>query len=230
MTTPALPDWPLFDLRLQCRGVVLRPVREADLPHLAEIQPPDWEHDPHAELLPGLDLSQNRARLCYQDYWRSMGTWSPSSWSLEFAVESDGTVLGVQALEAEQFPVLRTVGSGSWLIQRVRGRGIGVAMRLAVLGLAFDHLGALAAVTSARTDNAASLGVSRRVGYSDNGVSLTDSAQGVVELSQFRLTAPVWQAAGHGAEVTVSGFQACRPWFGLGCPDPGQKADRPAAS
>jgi RimJ/RimL family protein N-acetyltransferase len=230
MTTPAFPAWPLFDLRLRCRGVVLRPVSEADLPHLAEIQPADWEHDPHAELLPGLDLRQNRARLCYQDYWRSVGTWSPSSWSLEFAVESDGMVVGVQALEAEQFPVLRTVGSGSWLIQRVRGRGIGVAMRIAVLGLAFDHLGALAAVTSARTDNSASLGVSRRVGYSDNGVSLTDSARGVVELRQFRLTAPVWQAAGHGAEVTVTGFEPCRPWFGLGAPERDQEADRQAAS
>jgi RimJ/RimL family protein N-acetyltransferase len=145
-------------------------------------------------------------------------------------VESDGAVVGIQVLEAEQFPVLRTVGSGSWLIQGVRGRGIGVAMRLAVLGLAFDHLGALAAVTSARTDNAASLGVSRRVGYSDNGVSLTDSGQGVVELSQFRLTAPAWQAAGHGAEVTVTGFEPCRPWFGLGSPEPGQEADRTAAS
>jgi RimJ/RimL family protein N-acetyltransferase len=230
MTTPAFPAWPLFDLRLRCRGVVLRPVREADLPHLAAIEPADWEHDPHAELLPDLNLSQNRARLCYQDYWRSVGTWSPSSWSLEFAVESDGAVVGVQVLEAEQFPVLRTVGSGSWLIQGVRGRGIGVAMRLAVLGLAFDHLGALAAVTSARTDNAASLGVSRRVGYADNGVSLTDSAQGVVELSQFRLTAPSWRAAGHGAEVTVGGFEPCRPWFGLGSPEPGQEADRTAAS
>jgi RimJ/RimL family protein N-acetyltransferase len=222
--------WPLLDLRLGCRGLVLRPVTEADLPLLAAIQPDDYEHDPHAELLPGLDLRQNRARLCYQDYWRSVGTWSPSSWSLQFAVESDGAVVGMQALEAEQFPVLRTVGSGSWLIQGVRGRGIGVAMRIAVLGLAFDHLGALAAVTSARTDNAPSLGVSRRVGYAENGVSLTDSAQGVVELSQFRLTAPGWRAAGHGAEVTVTGFEPCRPWFGLSYPEPGQNPDRTVAS
>ncbi|MGH3302281.1 MAG: hypothetical protein ACRDOK_11465, partial [Streptosporangiaceae bacterium] len=37
-----MPAWPLFGLRLHCRGVVLRPVTEADLPHLAAIQPDDY--------------------------------------------------------------------------------------------------------------------------------------------------------------------------------------------
>ncbi len=217
MTTPA---WPLFDLRLRCRSLLLRPVTEADLPRLAAIQPDDYEHDPHAELLPGLDLRQNRARLCYQSYWRSAGTWSPAAWCLEFAVQSDGAVVGMQSLEAAQFPVLRTVETGSWLIPAVRRRGLGVAMRLAVLGLAFDHLGALAALSAARTGNAASLGVSRRIGYADNGVSLTDSADGVVELVQLRLTAAGWRAAGHGTEVSVTGFEPCRPWFGLTGPAP----------
>jgi hypothetical protein len=92
MTTQA---WPLLDLRLGCRGVLLRPVTEADLPLLAAIQPDDYEHEPHAELLAGLDRRQNRARLCHQSYWRSVGTWSPSAWCLEFAVQSDDAVVGV---------------------------------------------------------------------------------------------------------------------------------------
>lgn len=117
-------------------------------------------------------------------------------------------------LEAEHFPALRTVDSGSWLARTARGRGLGVAMRMAVLGLAFDHLGALAAVTSARSDNAASLGVSRRIGYAFNGVSLNDSGRGLVELSHMRLTEKDWQAHGHGREVAVDGYEPCRPWFG----------------
>jgi RimJ/RimL family protein N-acetyltransferase len=208
-------DWPLFDLRLRCRGVTLRAVRESDLPHLAAIQPDDYDRDPRAELFGGLDLPANLRKLCYQTYWHSVGTWSPASWNLELAVESDGEVVGIQSLEAERFAALRTVDSGSWLIRAVRGRGIGVAMRMAVLGLAFDQLGAVAAVSSARADNLASLGVSRRIGYTDNGVSLTESADGVIELTHVRLLAADWRAAGHGREVTVTGFEACRPWFGL---------------
>lgn len=210
-----LPGWPLFEFRVQCRGLQLRMVRESDLPHLAAVRPDDYEHDPHAEMFADLDLRENRRRLVYQGYWRSLGTWSPSSWCLDMAVRSDGAVVGVQSLEADQFQVLRTVDSGSWLIPSVRGRGIGVAMRMAVLGLAFDHLAAAAAITSARSDNAASLGVSRRIGYRDNGVSLNDSGNGVVELTHLRLTAAEWRESGLGREVTVTGFDACRPWFGL---------------
>ncbi|MGH3407157.1 MAG: GNAT family N-acetyltransferase [Streptosporangiaceae bacterium] len=210
----SMTAWPLFDLRIRCRDVELRAIRESDLPGLAAIQPDDYEHNPVAEMFSGLDVHQNRSRLVYQEFWRSLGTWSPSSWCLDLAVEHDGTVVGVQSLEAEDFPALRTVDSGSWLVRTVRGRGLGVAMRMAVLGLAFDHLGALAAVTSARSDNAASLGVSRSIGYVFNGVSLNDSGRGLVELSHMRLTEKNWRANGHGREVTVHGYESCRQWFG----------------
>ena len=86
-------------------------------------------------------------------------------------------------------------------------------MRTAALGLAFDHLGAVAAVSSAVPDNHASLGVSRRLGYVDNGISRTNSPAGVVDLQHLRLSRDVWLAAGHAVEVT--GLEPCLPWFGL---------------
>jgi len=213
--------WPLFDLRLHCRGLELRVVRESDLARLAEIRPDDFEHDPRSEMFSDLDLRQNLQRLVHQEYWRSLGTWSPSSWCLDMAVQSGAEVVGVQSLEAEQFPLLRTVDSGSWLVHAARGRGFGVAMRMAVLGLAFDHLGALAAVTSAESTNAASLGVSRRIGYAPNGVSLIMSGHGSIELTHLRLTAAQWHASGLGREVTVAGLEQCRPWFGISPAGPG---------
>src|SRR4051812_43375445 len=115
--------WPLFGLRIRCRAVGLRPVREDDLPLLASIQPDDYEHDPGAEMLPGMDLKQNRARLVYQEYWRSLGTWSPSTWRLDLAGEVEGANVGVQTLEAEKFHNLRKVDSGSRAVYAMRGRG-----------------------------------------------------------------------------------------------------------
>lgn len=168
-------------------------------------------------MFPGEDLPALRRRLVYQGYWRSVGTWSPSSWCINFAVEHDGALVGVQSLEADDFPSLRTVDSGSWLTPSARGRGIGIAMRAAVLALAFEHLGALAAVSSARADNAASLGVSRHLGYQDNGVSLNNSGRGLVELAHLRLTADDWRLSGASESVQVSGIEPCLPWFGLAC-------------
>lgn len=212
---PVHADWPLFGLRIRSGEITLRPVRERDLLHLAEIQPDDYEHDPRAEVFPGLDTSRHRTRLVYRDYWHSMGTWSPSSWSLDFLVEYGGATVGVQSLETDNFLSLRTVDSGSWLVRTARGRGIGVGMRMAKLGLAFDHLGARAAVTSARRDNAGSLGVSKRLGYRDNGVSLNASGSGLVELAHMRLTTEEWRASDRRTQVHVTGLAACLPWFGL---------------
>jgi RimJ/RimL family protein N-acetyltransferase len=213
-----MPDWPLLRLRLRCRAVELRLVREEDLPYLAANRPADYGHHPRAEMFDGLDPGQNDRRLTCQEFWRSRGTWSPSSWCLDLAVEHAGDLVGVQSLEGEDFPVLRTVDSGSWLIPAARGRGIGVAMRMAVLGLAFEHLGAVAAITSATSDNAASLGVSRRIGYRPNGISINNSGHGPIELTHLRLTAGQWRDSGLGQEVTVTGFEPCRAWFGLPAP------------
>lgn len=88
-------------------------------------------------------------------------------------------------------------------------------MRRAVLSLAFDHLGAWAAVSSARLDNAPSLGASRRLGYRDNGISLNAETSGVIELQHVRLTREEWAATDVGADVEVVGLEPCLPWFGL---------------
>jgi len=57
------------------------------------------------------------------------------------------------------------VSTGSWLGMRHQGKGFGTEMRAAILMLAFDHLGAKTARSSAFTDNPRSLAVSRRLGY-----------------------------------------------------------------
>ena len=69
--------------------------------------------------------------------------------------------VGVQALEGEQFPQLRDRRLLLLaVLARCAGRGLANLMRAGVLALAFDHLGAEVAVSSARTDNPPSLAVS----------------------------------------------------------------------
>jgi RimJ/RimL family protein N-acetyltransferase len=220
-------DWPLFDLRLTGEDVVLRPMREQDLPYLAAVLPRDVGHDPRLAMFESQSYAENERRLFCQGYWKALGTWDPESWVLHFVVIHGDERVGVQTLEGHNFPALRTVDSASWLVPEVRGRGLGVAMRTAMLQFAFGELGAAAAITSATLANAASLGVSRRVGYAENGRSLiVDTSGEVVELQHFRLTANRWP----GAEVTVEGFEPCRPWFSrAGGPAPGVREWRPGS-
>ena len=204
-------EWPLFDLRLSIKRVALRPVTDADLPAITALFPEDVEQDSGWEHFVGLSSQRNRQRLLVQRTWHHRGSWSPSSWCLDLAVEVSGELVGLQTLEADDFAKLRTVDSSSWLAVHARGRGTAVGMRTAILGLAFDRLGAVAAVSSARVDNAPSLAVSRRLGYIENGVSLTDSPTGVVELQHLRLTRESWVAH----PVKVTGLDPCLAWFGV---------------
>jgi RimJ/RimL family protein N-acetyltransferase len=206
--------WPFFDLSVTCGDVVLRGATDADFEVLESLVPDDLEMNPANERFATLPPDIDKRRQLVMEMWKHRGTWSPDSWCLDLAVEVDGRVVGVQAVEAEQFPLLKTVDSFSWLSADVRGRGLANQMRTGVLALAFEHLGAEVAVSSARTDNAPSLAVSYRMGYVDNGISRTNTPTGPFELQHVRLTRQAWLAGGRTAEV--SGVEACLPWFGIG--------------
>jgi RimJ/RimL family protein N-acetyltransferase len=119
----------------------------------------------------------------------------------------------MQEVEAENFAKLRTVETGSWLARRWRGLGHGKAMRRAVLALAFDELGAEAAETAAWHDNAASLGVSRSLGYVHNGVSRHAYRERVADMPRMRMTRDIWVARHTGHGIRIEGVDDCRSWF-----------------
>jgi RimJ/RimL family protein N-acetyltransferase len=207
--------WPLFDLRITGPDLKLRPMREADLTTVSDLLPPDLELDPAATRYAVSDEHRGRGIITHQGYWKALGTWQPSAWRLGFVVLSEGQIVGFQELEGNDFPLLRTVDTSSFLIQSVRGRGFGKQMRRAVLALAFGQMDAAAAITSAWHDNQASLGVSRALGYRPNGETLharDDRADVMVHL---RLTRADWLAGDLDRDIEISGFDSCRFLFGL---------------
>jgi RimJ/RimL family protein N-acetyltransferase len=219
------PTWPMIDLRLTNGRVALRPMVEADLNTVADLLPDDLELNPAATTYPDLDRSTGRRVVVHQEYWQGWGRWSIASWVLTFVVEVDGRIVGSQTLEGEDFPMLRTVDSASWLVPEVRGRGVGKAMRAAVLALAFGPLEAQCAVTSAWDDNHASLGVSRAIGYLPNGQYRHRREDpngggsgfgGVGSMIHLRLAREDWLSSGAGDGVKITGFEPCRPYFGVG--------------
>jgi len=199
--------WPLFRLRLSTPRLELRLLRDDDLPGLVEaaragIHDParmpfaqPWTDAPADEMVRGL----------VQHQWRQRAALASDDWSLNLVVRRDGVPIGMQDLAARRFPVLRTVETGSWLTSSRHGDGLGTEMRAAALTFAFDHLGAEVAVSSAAEWNTASIGVSRRLGYVDNGVSRA-APRGEVESEQhLRLerdafVRPPWSLRVDGAE------------------------------
>lgn len=207
--------WPMFDLRLTTPDLELRHLSEADLGPLAAIIPKDAEQAPSSTTYPGVDPSRGRGIVVHQDYWRARGSWRPESWALSFGVFRDGELLGYQGLEGDDFATPRTVDSSSFLTNASRGQGFGKQMRAAVLTLAFGALDAQFAITSAWSDNVASLGVSRAVGYVDNGVTAQRRGESAGEMIHLRLTRERWLTSGWAERMTVEGIDECMPFFGL---------------
>jgi RimJ/RimL family protein N-acetyltransferase len=208
--------WPLFDLRITTPRLQLRLPTEELADQLIDtildgVHPPDqmpfsvpWTRAPRAEL-PFNTLSY---------LWRELAGFKRNDWALPLAVVIDGMAVGVQGLMATDFLITRQVESGSWLGLRYQGRGYGNEMRAAALYFAFSALRADVATSASFVDNPASIAVSRRNGYHDNGVDPAAREGVMVEQLRFRLTRDDWLRH-RSVEVRVDGFERCRPLFGL---------------
>jgi RimJ/RimL family protein N-acetyltransferase len=171
MTSMSAPYWPLFGLRIRTPRLELRYPTDDDLLAVVALAA-DGIHD--ADTMPfyvpwtraeSPDLERGMLRY----FWSQRGTLSPARWSLPLAVYEGQQPVGIQDVMAEHFAVTRTVETGSWLVQRAQGRGVGKEMRAAVLHLAFEGLGAMEAYSASFEDNPASAAVSRANGYDSNG-------------------------------------------------------------
>jgi RimJ/RimL family protein N-acetyltransferase len=129
------------------------------------------------------------------------------------AVLLEGSVVGVQDINATRFAATKAFKTGSWLTQRVQGQGIGKEMRAAILHLGFAGLGAEWAFTSAYHDNPSSLGVTRALGYEPNGVSIEPRRDRADLQLHFAMSRHRWQERTRD-DIEVHGLEPCLELFG----------------
>jgi RimJ/RimL family protein N-acetyltransferase len=207
--------WPLSGLRLRTPRLVLSAPDPAQLLALAA-EAGAGPSDPGLGFLAvRTDTPVERARRTVQMYWAALGAWSPDAWDCVLAVHRDGRPVGLVNVKGRSFPVTREVSTGSWLVPRERGDGVGTEMRSAALHLAFAGLGARAATSQSRTDNAVSLRVSAKLGYRPDGTEVRADGAVPEEWQRLRLPADRWAAVADGFPVQIEGLAACRPLFGL---------------
>src|ERR1700722_11909119 len=202
--------FPVVGLRLSTPRLELRLPEGEELAAMAEVAAAGV-HDP--EYMPFVTpWTQGTAEQVKQrtvlHHWKRLGEWTAQDWRLNLTVFFEGAPIGLQNLRATDFAVTRSVGSGSWLGRSFQGRGLGAEMRAAVLHLAFAGLGAEEAVSVAFSDNAASQGVSAKLGYVPAGV-YRRSAGGTLRFDQrLVLTREAWERH-RKVEVEIEGLEPC---------------------
>jgi RimJ/RimL family protein N-acetyltransferase len=210
--------WPLFGLRVTTPRLQLRYPDDADSATLAELGA-QGVHDPDFMpfQVPWTDVPPPRQqREALQYMWRTRASWVPERWALPMAVVVDGTIVGMQAADGTDFPTLRAVSTGSWLGASYQGKGIGTEMRAAILHLAFVGLGADYAHSAAFDDNPASIAVTRKLGYEEEGTRRVVRRRVSARQILFRMSREQWQRIGRD-DIQIDGLEPCLELFGL-CP------------
>ena len=212
------PYWPFFELRVRTPRLELRYPDDDDAVALAAlaakgIHPPDFMPFTHA----WTDVASPELELkAVQHFWLARANLTPENWALPMAVVVDGAVVGVQDMHAPiDFRVTRLVSTGSWLGMPHQGQGLGKEMRAAVLHLAFAGLGAEVAISAAFLDNASSIGVSRSLGYEDDGYYICMRRGEAARQIRFRLERAAWEQRRRD-DIVIEGLEPCLPVLGLG--------------
>lgn len=220
---PALTDaeiWPLTGLRVVSGDLELVAPDDRMLLDLARtaargVHAPDYM----PFLVPwtrGTPQQVARSVMTYQ--WGLRQRTTPADWAFELAVVRDGVPLGTQGAYAKDFLVTRTAETGSWLGLEHQHGGVGTRMRLMILHLLFEGLDAQHATSSAFVDNPGSSGVSRRIGYRENGVLHQAREGGPVDSQLYVLDRADWDARPDELRIDVrlEGVDLVREQLGLG--------------
>lgn len=213
----AHPIWPFFDLRVATPRLELLPVNDETGTELALLAA-QGVHDPDYMPFgaPWTDVPSpqlERNSLQFQWRWRSEVT--PDHWMLNFAVAVDGRIVGSTGFITHDYPALRTFETGSWLGREFQGQGIGKEMRVANLQLGFLGFGAQYATTAAWDDNGPSLGVTRALGYAENGHARMTRRGKAARQLRFEMTREYFLANLRRDDIELHGVEPCLPYLGL---------------
>lgn len=209
------PLWPLYDIVIRTPRLEVRLPTELELNAIALIadesifvNTPSMSFNLDWPMTPSPEREQN----LYKFHMKARADWEPTSWNLSLVAFLDGVPIGNQAMAAQRFKEMRSVSTGSWIGGDYQGQGFGTEMRAALLELAFAGLGAEEALSEARTDNAASLGVSRRLGYVENGIKRSRFGDEVAIGVDLRLTKEAW-VEHRMPDLSIDGLDSCRHLF-----------------
>lgn len=221
--------WPPFDLRIESPRLELRVVRETDFPAYVAAASSGVTHtsrNPFRQAWNEKD-PESLIKASLPFLWSTRSAITPEHWHLAFGVflkDASGSgslgdgapaeLIGVQDCYAHDWPILRTVSSGSWLRADRQGQGLGTEARAAMLLWAFDHFGAEYAESGAYTWNERSRRVSESLGYFTSGTQRVPDAHGVEPEWEHLFRLPKNDLLRPAFQIRVTGNAELKSFFG----------------
>lgn len=215
--------WPPLGLRIESPRLVLRHIRETDFPAYLAAASSGVKHTERSPFVAPWDENppEELARQSLPWLYSRRDRVGPDSWALMLAVLTkddqgqERQLIGMQDVLADEWQVLRTVTSGSWLRSDAQGEGFGREMRAAMLIWAFDHFGAEYAESGAYDWNRRSRRVSESLGYFQSGTRRVADAHGQQPEWEHQLRLPRNDFLRPPWTVTVDGSERLRAFYRL---------------
>lgn len=208
--------WPPYALHLQSGDMELSPVREDDLPELAELVRGGLRRNGVQAFLVDWDSGSDEqiARSLAQYHWGTRANFTVDDWTIEFTVRVSGRAVGVQGVTGRRFPLTHAVSTGSWLARTEQGRGFGTRARRTVIGAFIEHFDAARFDTGYMVGNEASRRVSEKLGYCSNGDQPIIGQNGEPQIEK-KMVLHAEDYRPVGGEVVVTGAEEFRAFLGL---------------
>ncbi len=208
--------WPPYALRLSSGDMELSPVREVDLPELAEIARGGVRRNGVQAFIVDWDSGSDEqiARNLAQYHWATRANFTVDDWTIEFTVRVGERIVGIQGVTGRRFPQTRTVSTGSWLARAEQGKGLGTRARGIMIDAFITHFDAERFETAYFDGNVASRRVSEKLGYSPNGDRRTIGQNGTTQIEN-KMVLFSEDFRRHPGEVEVAGAETVRAFLGL---------------
>lgn len=209
--------WPLFDIRIETPRLTMQIGDDNLLEQLANVAAAGI-HGADEVMFGDRWTNQEpdaAARHLLQWNWRARANWSSSRWTASFVAIHEGEVVGSAWMFAEDFALLGSFGTSSWLGLQHQGKGLGKEMRAGLLAMGFGQLNAKEARTNMLSHNAASLGVTKSFGYEFNGRFERKVGSEAITGYNYRMSSEHWQSEVRDRyEISITGLDNCHEMFG----------------
>ena len=166
------PVWPLFDLRVRTPRLELRYIDDELATELALLAAEGYPRPSHHAVRTSRGPMSSRRELernTMQFYWRCRAETSPKSWSINLATIVDGKRRWDDGADGPRLPDAAPVRNRVVARPRVPGPGHRQRDASRIAATRLHRLRCGIATTGAWHDNGPSLGVTRSLGYAENG-------------------------------------------------------------
>jgi RimJ/RimL family protein N-acetyltransferase len=205
--TPTNREVSVVGLAVECSGLTLISPHDEDVDALMAVYSDDFDFSGTTKDVDRQSIRDLQLRRVQRDRRPELNL----EWRLQLVAKDEtGSLVGWATLGLVNAKTA-ALESTSWVVEAMRGQGVGTSIRHGVLALAFTGLQADVAISSPLTSNQPSIAASERLGYTYESWTPSTDKSSPAMFANLELTRRAW--APSSEPPRISGHETIRDWL-----------------